>query len=215
MKAFNYIISVLLAIIAVHIRDYFFGTVGEEIMAIAPIIAAGVALGGSAVSARNNKKNIEAEAERRESDLIEIENDLRPLSSFSQNLFDAQKNPYLRTTEGAGYLNKINRNQRNSVNRLSDMSSLGNATGAAKIAGLSKIWDNTTRAKGSLSGNADNYRGNVENVRYRGLSDYIGQKWNAANRANAISANNMQNLYSQNAANTKAAFDLSSTLASY
>jgi hypothetical protein len=65
----------------------------------------------------------------------------------------------------------------------------------------------------SLAQNSTAYRRNLLQMEQRGISDYVGQKWNAINQQNAITAGNTQALFAQNGQNAQNTMNLTGTLA--
>lgn len=182
-------------------------------VATAAILAGAGTVAGSLINKKANDNAMDAETARRNQTREEVTQDLKGMSDFNNELANMQKKGYMDSVEGKGIANTLMMNQRDQQKRLSDYSSLGNFTDEAKLAGLNNINKNTAAGLSSLAQNATAYRRNLLNMRQKGISDYVGQKWNAINQQNAITAGNTQALYAQNAQNFQGALGLTGTLA--
>lgn len=155
------------------------------------------------------KKIRDAEAERRALDKQRVLNDLKPLSAYNDRLFKEQQGGYFNSTEGKALSSELNKNQSKQLGQLNNM----NLSDEQRLSGVDSINKSTADGMSSLAMNSTQWRNNLNSRRYRGISDYIGQKWNAINRANALTSQNAQNLQAQNAANSQAAVQFGSSLA--
>ena len=173
--------------------------------ATAAIIGGAVSLAGGALNrnAQNkaNKRAIAAEDRRREQTRLDVASDMKPEADFNSRLNELQKEGYMNSTEGKGLSNALMQNQNMQLNKLGDMASLGNFTDEAKLAGIGAINNSTSQGLSSLAQQSTAYRRSLLGMEQQGISNYVGQKYNAIAGQNAITAGNTQALYAQNAQN--------------
>lgn len=196
----GYLIAAILAVLSAYIDSQIFGpNLSDEILAIPPLVAAGlIGLAGAGINHFSNKSVMDSENSRRDSDRVQINEDMAPMSDFNKRLLEMQKTGYMNSVEGKGLYNAMNNNQRSQLQNLSNFASLGDFTAESKLAGMDKINKTTANGIAGLARNSTNYQRGLLGMEQRGISNYIGQKWNAINKANALSSQNAQNLMNQN-----------------